>query len=207
MAKGTITSAVNVAGLTFNSQLSQTEDAGMTQNFTLTVGQAGTLSTRTSGTVGTATLGVAHGITTGQTVDLYWVGGSRRGVTVGTVATLSVPFSLGSGDDLPIQTTAITFSPISEANMDFDAEDMQFLASMIAGSAGQLVFLTDADAEIANFTLASNVALVWFTDNGFDNPIEDSSSSTTAVGKIRVSQSNVSAGKDFSLGILYDAGA
>lgn len=205
MAKGIINSDISVGGLSFKSSLSQTEEAAMSQELTLTKGQAGTLSTRTSNTEGTATLAADHGITTGQTVDIYWTGGSRRGVTVGTVAGTSVPFSLGSGDSLPVQTTAIIISPISEANMDFTAEDMQFLAAMIIGSGGQLVFLTNANAELANFSLSSNIALSWFYGNGFTNPLSNESSSETAIGKIRVSMSGVTENKNFKMGILYDS--
>ena len=89
----------------------------------LIAAQTGTLTTRTSDTVGTATLGSGHGILTGEIVDIYWSGGVRYGVTVGTVAGTSVPFSLGGGDVLPIATTAITVvlqTEINPLNLDGD---------------------------------------------------------------------------------------
>ena len=71
--------------------------------------KTGTLSTRTNDTSGTLTMTTGHGFTTGQKdISIFWSGGSRRNVLVGTVATNSVPFSGGTGDNLPLATTAIT---------------------------------------------------------------------------------------------------
>ena len=57
--------------------------------------KTGTLSTRTSTTVGTLTMAGGHGITTGVLIDLFWSGGSRARVTVGSVSGNSVPISGG----------------------------------------------------------------------------------------------------------------
>jgi hypothetical protein len=75
---------------------------------TLAAAKTGTLTTRTDNDTGTLTMTAGHGITTGQTLDVYWAGGQRRGMTVGTVATNSVPIDGGAGDNLPANTTAIT---------------------------------------------------------------------------------------------------
>lgn len=69
---------------------------------------SGVLTTRTDNDTGTLTMDDAgHGITTGARLDLYWTGGARRRMTVGTVAGLSVPIDLGAGDNLPAATTPI----------------------------------------------------------------------------------------------------
>ena len=68
----------------------------------------GTLTTRTDDTIGVLTMASGHGVQTGDTIDIRWVGGSRSGVVVGTVATNSVPISLGDGGVLPVVNTRIT---------------------------------------------------------------------------------------------------
>ncbi|MBK9128182.1 MAG: hypothetical protein IPM13_10320 [Phycisphaerales bacterium] len=68
-------------------------------------GKRGTLTTRTSDTAGTLTMESGHGIATGNTIHVYWDGGKRIGVTVGTVSGTSVPISGGSGDNLPDAST------------------------------------------------------------------------------------------------------
>lgn len=68
----------------------------------------GTLGTRTSATAGTMTVTGAGTIATGTTsVGIMWSGGSRSAVTIGTVSGSSVPFSGGTGTDLPAEGTAI----------------------------------------------------------------------------------------------------
>lgn len=74
----------------------------------------GSLTTRTSNTVGTITVLATDLhliITTSDTFDLFWQGGTRTGCTI-SASTFSSPNSLvsvsgGSGDNLPAQDTAI----------------------------------------------------------------------------------------------------
>lgn len=61
-----------------------------------------------STSTGTLTMAAGHGLTTACHFDLYWAGGARFGVLAGTVATNSVPFSGGAGDNVPTGTTVIT---------------------------------------------------------------------------------------------------
>lgn len=69
----------------------------------------GTLTTRTDNTTGTLTMGSSgHGITTSAIFDLYWSGGSQYNITAGTVSGTSIPFSLGSGDNLPTAASTIS---------------------------------------------------------------------------------------------------
>lgn len=72
--------------------------------------KVGTLTTRTSDTAGTATLESGHGVTSSATNQtFYWVENgllkSRRNTTIGTVSGTSVPFSGGTGDNLPATST------------------------------------------------------------------------------------------------------
>lgn len=78
--------------------------------------KTGQLTTRTDANTGELTMAASHGITTGVRLDVYWDGGRRYGMTVGTVATNAVPIDGGAGDDLPANLTQITaMVPIEEA--------------------------------------------------------------------------------------------
>lgn len=70
--------------------------------------QPGELTLRTDNDTGELTMDNAdHGITTGAKLDLYFDGGARRRMTVGTVAGLVVPIDAGAGSNLPALNSAI----------------------------------------------------------------------------------------------------
>lgn len=204
MPTAKLDSTITIAGLTLRESYTATDEAAQTQDLTITKAQSGSLSTRGGNTSGNATLSADHGISTGDTVDIYWSGGSRRGVTVGTVAGTVVPFSAGSGDNLPIQGTTISVAPVTESSLEFQAEDLAVIAALMDG-AGQLVFLDESDVELLALDLTANLAWQWISGNGFDNPIENESSSSTGVASIRVSTSATAADKTFKLGLLRNS--
>lgn len=78
-------------------------------------GTISTLTTRTDATSGTITAPTGHGVTTGSTIDVYWMevisgyntARIRRNVIVGTVSGDSIPFSGGEGNDLPTAGSSV----------------------------------------------------------------------------------------------------
>lgn len=74
---------------------------------TLPAAKTGVLTTRSGNTSGELTLAAGHGIVDEQVVDVYWEGGLRRAMDVGTVAGNVVPISGGSGNNLPDEDSAI----------------------------------------------------------------------------------------------------
>ncbi len=98
----------------------------------------GTLSTRTSNTVGILTLDGGHNVHTGLIADILWSGGSRTGVTIGTIAVRSVPFSGGTGDNLPVATTDITIraSAVRFSPEIIDVDLTSSLGGSFAATAG-----------------------------------------------------------------------
>ena len=85
MPTGVFSSNISLGGISVQSNVVRTETGQIGQEVALPIGKAGALTTRTSDTVGSATMATGHGITTGALVDVYWDGGVRYGVTVGTV--------------------------------------------------------------------------------------------------------------------------
>lgn len=118
---------MSAGGVTITGSKSRTADSGVGYDLAIPPAKEGVLTTRTSDTAGTITLGADHGITTADTVDLYWSGGLRYGVTVGTVSGTSVPFSGGAGDDLPAEDDPITVGPVVSANVEIDGTNIIIL--------------------------------------------------------------------------------
>ena len=102
------TAAVVIDNETYQQTVNVSADAELTASPVVPAAKTGTLTTRTNGTDGTLTMTAGHGILTAARVSIFWAGGSRSNVLVGTVSTNSVPISGGSGDNLPDAATAVT---------------------------------------------------------------------------------------------------
>lgn len=136
--------------------------------------KSGTLTVRGSNTAGSVTLATGHGFTTGVVFDLFWSGGRRHMVTAGTVAGDVVPFSLGSGDNLPVLTTVVTaMVPVTEPYSQDGDNVLSIIASMGTGPKHGFVRLLDgADAELLDIELTDDeLSYLWFDDTGLNNPM------------------------------------
>jgi hypothetical protein len=203
----TLNYSVSISGLggAISRNTPRTADGGGAREITVPKGFAGTLSTRTDNETGTLTLGNGHGITTGQIIDLYWNGGARYEITVGTVSGNSVPIGAddsGSGSNLPIATTAIVASPRVAFNADIDGDELSLLAiqqvyANTAETAKSRVSLLDsADDEIAALTLDANTPRVFDVEGGDSNPFTGDPITNGVV-------SNGSSAADATLRILW----
>jgi hypothetical protein len=163
-----------VLGFTFPRKTTVSADGAVLKTASPAAAKVGQLTTRTDNNTGTLTMASGHGITTGARLDLYWDGGKRRGITVGTVSTNSVPFDLGSGDDLPANSTAITaMVPQSEAFV-VTGDDVSALA-VYSDQAGQFVFCeadnTEVEAIAAGGSAGGEQSYVWTADRNATNPL------------------------------------
>lgn len=178
----TLTYSPTVSGMGVNpisKQISRTGDGGSVVEISVAKGYAGTLSTRTDDETGTLTLGAGHAITTGQIIDLYWSGGARFAILVGTVSGTSVPIGAddsGTGDVLPAESTAVVASPRVAFNCAVDGDELGLLAMQLVTSdpslttAGHISMLDGADDEIAELDLVANIPRVWDVEGGDTNP-------------------------------------
>ena len=66
----------------------------------------GTLTARTDANTGVVTA-AGHGLTTGDYADVFWSGGARDHMDVGTVSGSDVPVDGGTGSDLPAKDTEV----------------------------------------------------------------------------------------------------
>jgi hypothetical protein len=136
----------------------------------LPAAKSGTLTTRTSATVGTITGLTGHGIITADVIDVYWTGGSRRGVVVGTVATNSIPISGGSGDDLPVATTALTFAKVQSEPLLLDGSSVVAIA-IYAAQRATVVFNTSGPTEAYARVVPAGTLWTFVAGQGDANPI------------------------------------
>jgi len=170
----TINESASVLGLTFPTKTTVTADGNVSKAPTVAAAKTGTLTTRTDANTGELTMAASHGITTGARLDLYWDGGSRRGITVGTVATNAVPIDLGSGDDLPADETAITAMVPTEEAFAVSGSTVSAIA-LYSDQAGQIVFCLTDDTEVVAYTVGGAVggeqSVFWTADRNATNPL------------------------------------
>jgi len=169
---GTVSSTVVIAGTSFNTKIQRTADGNINLQPTLPAAKTGSLSTRTSDTAGEITGQVAHGITTGATVDIYWSGGSRYGCEVGTVSTLAIPITAsGTGDAFPDQDTDVTITTQTQVDTDFDGDNVKMIV-VSSDQKGSVDMEDSASATINRVELAgSDEPWSWSYDTGVTNPM------------------------------------
>ncbi len=196
MLTGRIIISAAVGGLGINSVVSREAEGQIGHEVMLPAAIAGNLTSRDEDDEGELTLASEHGIETADIIDIYWDGGQRYNVVVGTVAENVVPFSGGDGDILPEEDTAITASKQTTVDTDVDGNLLMMIIAH-CGKAGHLSFYADA-------VLAYPVNLVpgelwaWW-EGDIANPLTDKT-----VTEVRVSQSDLNQ-QLFSLGALYDS--
>lgn len=191
-----------IGGVTLNGTLNRSAVSQVGHSPALEAAQAGTLSTRTDEDEGILTLGADHGIQTADVIDLYWtvagVDGRRYNVVVGTVAGTNVPFSGGSGDDLPVQDTAITAQKQLVIDTDFDGDKLEAIGAL-CGKRGHVSFYESGAVLALAVDLAAGEPWYWLSDGPFANPLAGK-----VIDYAVVTQAATTA-TTFKLGVIYNS--
>lgn len=196
---GTLRIAASAGGVSADLVIKRTADGGIGQEVALPAGKAGTLTTRTDDNTGEATLTAGHGITTGMIVDVFWTGGRRYGVTVGTVAGNVVPLDLGAGDNLPVATTALVVTEQVQIDMVVDGDNVPAVFAQCTQRA-HLDFQESGGTSVkAVEIIAAGEGFFWAENCGIANPLTGN-----AIGKVLVSNGTVTAAT-LKLGLVYDS--
>lgn len=169
-------SQYTLGGKSFISNRTTSKNGFEGKEVSIPIAWAGVLTVRTDANTGSLTMAdVGHLITTAAKVDIYWTNadgtlGSRRGVTVGTVAALVVPIDLGAGDDLPIATTVVQVALVKSYVVSINGDALTALLAAVDNARGTIVLMsgTDTVEELA-IVLASGQIYAW-TGTGA-NPI------------------------------------
>lgn len=179
-----------IDGRTYESSVDVAAELADKFDKSLAAAKTGTLTTRTDNDTGVLTMTAGHGITTGARLDVYWDGGSRAGMTVGTVATNSVPIDGGTGDNLPAATTAVTAMVPAEEEFFVTGDDAAAIGVQTTASVATVVFADGSDAELAKATVENGVDFSWTDQDGSTNPLTGD-----AVEKVYVSHGDSSGSK------------
>lgn len=119
--------SVQGGGISVQQSVTRSGDLTVAAQVTLPAGKSGTLTTRTDDNTGQLTVASGHGITASDTVDVYWSGGRRYGVDVTATASTTIDIDLGSGDNLPAQSTAVVVVKQVAANVMIDGDNAKLV--------------------------------------------------------------------------------
>lgn len=187
----TINVSASAFGQQYTDDQSTTSDMGIPHAPSVPAAKVGSLTTRTDNDTGVLTMDTGHGITTAAKLDVYWQNadltyGSRSNMTVGTVATNSVPIDGGTGDNLPVNLTAITAAVPHVENATVDGDNLT--AILFRSNDSQAIFTVcedDGTTVLLTIRLAANSSYIWNDQSGITNPL-----AATDVGTIRSSHAS-----------------
>lgn len=200
MSQGVFQSINKIGDETFSQSTTITTKSQHITDINVPAAKVGSLTTRTSDTVGTLTMTAGHGLTTGINVDIYWTGGRRLGVAVGTVATNSVPISGGTGDNLPSANTSINVSPVLTANVQIDVDNIKAIVISSAGRGTAIV--RGSDDPILTKEFSATGIYSWYLASGVTSPFDVVTGGNT-VELIMLSNGETAA-KKLRVGFLID---
>jgi hypothetical protein len=168
--------ALTTAGVSIQRTVARSGDGSIGVEVALPAAKAGTLTTRTDNDTGVVTVGSGHGITDTDTVDLYWEGGRRYSVDVTATTATTISIDAGTGDNLPIATTAVTIVKQVQINVSIDGDALailgisfEFIDSSLT-SQGHALFEDASGDDIAAIDLSANSPLVYDVAGGAANP-------------------------------------
>lgn len=165
------TNRLQIGSRSYQQEASSEHDGEVVKDPILPAAKTGNLTTRTSDSVGTLTMDAGHGIITGDRLDLYWNGGMRYGITVGTVAGDSVPITGGAGDVLPDDESEITAMVPQVEDFVVTAANVEAIGVSLPGdSPAWAVFLTSGDVLVAALPVTSDADYIWDEASGLATP-------------------------------------
>lgn len=193
----TISKSIRLGDGSSNEVIQSTGTGVFQRNVEVGPAKVGALTTRTDDNTGELTMNSGHGITTGARLDVFWVGGSRRGMTVGTVATNAVPIDGGAGDNLPVDETAITAMVPTEEVLVATGNDVNGIEAyssldgliVVAQSGGTEIVAIDSDEG----------GYAWSDNDGTSNPVSGAS-----IGKVFFSHGDSTATAKMRIQFLMD---
>lgn len=174
MTSASLKTTGTIGGIAFNGAVTRSAPTVLTVNEDIPGTKAGTLTTRTDATNGVITMSSGHGLTNGQIINLYWTGGSRKGITV-SISTNALTITGGTGDNLPSNNTALTVGVVRTIDIDFTIGILEMLVLQSDKSDIELLFYdTDSPTNLhGTFVLAASEPYWWASGtNAPDNPLE-----------------------------------
>lgn len=178
MTKTIITTTIG--GSSLSSSMTRSQESEQVVSLSLPAGLAGTLSTRTDDDTGVLTVATGHGITTDDTVAVFWDGGSQYNVDVTAVAATTISIDVGDGTVLPAATTAIIVSKQLPHAVAFTGDSLNVLAISCRQRAS-IEFFSSAPASLLRYDMATNEGRTWVSDIDVTNPLAGDTVATVRV--------------------------
>lgn len=188
-----------IGGKQFSETKSLSADKSQVIEKTLAAAKTGTLTTRTDANTGSLTLAASHGVVDGDYLDVYWSGGARRGMLVGTVATNVVPVDGGDGDDLPTASTALTVMVRQEEALHFAGDDLKALSFYCQAKATMVLAGSDDAEDWAQVTNTAGGIGGWSADTPDANPVAGDT-----IAKVFLSHGDSTGSKTIRVGVLHN---
>lgn len=185
----TITARTTITfnGGTYGASIDATGNGLEQASPSVPVAKVGQLTTRTDADTGVLTMAGGHGFITGDKIDVFWTGGSRRAMDA-TVSVNAVTVDGGSGDNLPTNLTAITAMNPTVVPMTVDGDDVLGITAY-SPKDGYIVFSSvdaeDNETELVTYQLDAGEGKGWVNGNGVTNPLAEG-----AVTQVKFSHGN-----------------
>lgn len=171
MATGVVSISVSSANVSWSKSYTETGGGFQSHDLALPAGKAGTLTTRTDNDTAVLTLGAGHGLTD-ETVAVAWDGGKRTGMSITAHDSTTITVDGGSGDSLPIATTAVIVGKaVTAPDVNFDGDEASFL--LVKCASRSFVDFLDADsASLFSREIAANFGgYYWAESSDVTRPI------------------------------------
>jgi len=192
----TTSKAHSVGGVSFPENLSFVGDGVIAHDVEVAAAEAGELTTRTNNTDGVITGDDSTtAIVTGNVIDIYWTTGSRHNVDT-VVAGGLITISGGAGDNLPTQSTDLTFCKVEVLDVLVDGDNIIALF-LYAGAKAQFTFM-DTSSIVDHEIVGAAGVWDWNEDNGVTNPLAGDT-----VTSVQISHNETSA-QTLRVGIVYN---
>lgn len=160
-----------VAGVNIDATISRTDELEQAFQHNMDAGRAGTLTTRTDDAVGVITVASGHGITTSDTVAVFWVGGSRFSATVTATTATTITIATGAGTVLPAATTAVVIAKESLHTLAIVGDDITVLAVGCDNRASVNFRIAAGSASALRYDMAAKEGRLWMASSDVTNPL------------------------------------
>lgn len=186
-------------GQSWSADESVSYEFGIPFAATIPAAKTGTLSTRTDNDTGVIAAATGHGIISTDVVDVFWSGGQRQGMTA-TVSGDNITVDGGTGDNLPVATTAVTLSKRTSNDLVVTGNNVVGIIFQAPADAQAVFSLWTSGAEQLVVGLPAGKSYVWVSSSyGATNPIAGD-----AIVTVRCSQSASAAAKDCTGIVCYN---
>jgi hypothetical protein len=160
-----------VAGVNIDSTIARTDELEQAFQHTMDAGRAGTLTTRTDDAIGVVTVLAGHGITTDDTVAVFWAGGSRFSATVTATAATTITIATGAGTNLPTANTAVVIAKESLHSLAIVGDDITVLAVGCDNRASVNFRIAAANASALRYDITAKEGRLWVASSDVTNPL------------------------------------